>query len=381
MRFGVSAAAAEIGLALFLAVVVSGGAAAQSSYPEKAVRIITNAPASLPDNVVRVVGQKLSELWGKPVVIENVAGAAGNVAAERVAKSAPDGHTLLFIGDAAVTTNVALYQSMPYDPLKDFAPVTMVANSVNILVVHPEVPAKNVAELVALAKAQPGKVTFASAGLGTSQHLGGELLKSMAGIDILHVPYKGMGPLLPDLLSGRVMMQFGNISTFLPLIREGKVRGIAVSSLKRAPQVPDLPTMDEFWFPRLRGDGVGRGLGAGRNPGGDRRQNSSGHRARAGDAGPTRQDDGHGLYYRRHDAAGVCRADQVGDRDEGQTRPRFRREAAITRARPGERIDYCCFADPAIAMVIFCVIEASRRARASRLRPASAGLQATFVQS
>lgn len=249
MRFGVSAAAAEIGLALFLAVVVSGGAAAQSSYPEKAVRIITNAPASLPDNVVRVVGQKLSELWGKPVVIENVAGAAGNVAAERVAKSAPDGHTLLFIGDAAVTTNVALYQSMPYDPLKDFAPVSMVADSVNILVVHPEVPAKSVAELVALAKAQPGKITFASAGLGTSQHLGGELLKSMAGIDILHVPYKGMGPLLPDLLSGRVMMQFGNISTFLPLIREGKVRGIAVSSLKRAPQVPDLPTMDESGFP------------------------------------------------------------------------------------------------------------------------------------
>jgi len=186
---------------------------------------------------------------GTPVVVESAPGAAGNLAAERVARSAPDGYTILISGDAAMTTNVTLYDKLAYDPLKDFAPITLVVDSVNILVVHPSVPAKNVQELVALAKAQPGKLSFASTGSGTSQHLGGELLKSMAGIDILHVPYTGVAQLLPDLLSGRITMQFGNISSLLPLVREGKLRGLAVSSLKRAPLVPDLPTMAESGFP------------------------------------------------------------------------------------------------------------------------------------
>jgi tripartite-type tricarboxylate transporter receptor subunit TctC len=222
---------------------------AQGGYPEKPVRIITNAAASLPDVVSRVVQPHLEKMLGKPIVIENIGGAGGSVAAERAARAAPDGYTLLVSGDAALTTNVTMIEKLGYEPLKHFVPVSMLIDSANILAVNPSFPAKTVGELVQAAKQQPGKLTFASAGLGTSQHLGGELLKRMAGIDIVHVVYKSIAQSTPDLLGGRLTMQFGNISAFLPQVREGHLRGLAVSSLKRVPQIPELPTMVEAGFP------------------------------------------------------------------------------------------------------------------------------------
>jgi tripartite-type tricarboxylate transporter receptor subunit TctC len=183
------------------------------------------------------------------VVIETALGVGGNIAAERVAKSAPDGYTLLVTGDAAMTTNVTLFRNLGYDPVRDFAPVSQFVDSVNIVALHTSVPARSMKELVSLAKAHPGKLTYASGGSGTSQHLGGELLKAMAGIDLVHVPYKTAAGVLPDLLSGRVDMQFGNISVLLPWVRQGKLRGLAVTSLKRAPIISELPTVAESGFP------------------------------------------------------------------------------------------------------------------------------------
>jgi tripartite-type tricarboxylate transporter receptor subunit TctC len=229
----------------------AGGAAAQNGYPEKTVRVVVPFPAGSPaDYCARLLGQKFSEAWGKPFVVETVPGAAGSVAAERVAKAVPDGYTLLMSGDAAMTTNVSLYSRLAYDPTRDFAPVTLVVETPNIFVVHPSLPVKNVKELVALARARPGELTFASAGSGTSQHLAGELLRSMARINITHVPYKGgIGQAIPDVLAGRVVMIFGNIFATLPQVRAGKLRPLAVSSVKRATVVPDLPTMIEAGYP------------------------------------------------------------------------------------------------------------------------------------
>jgi tripartite-type tricarboxylate transporter receptor subunit TctC len=200
--------------------------------------------------MARVISQKLNELWGQPVIIENVPGSAGNLGAARVAKSAPDGYTMVASGDAAMTTNATLYgKQLPYEPLKDFAPVMLVVLSTNVLTVHPSIPASNVRELVALAKAHPGKLSYASTGNGTSQHLGGELLKKMAGIDIVHVPYKGPTPIMQDMMSGRVEMTFGNIIAMMPPVRQGRLRGLAVSSLKRWPSLPDIPTVAESGYP------------------------------------------------------------------------------------------------------------------------------------
>jgi len=239
LNLAVSAMAVLIGL--------TGSAAAQSNYPDRPIRFIVGA--STPNNVARIIGEKLTVALGQPIVVEMVGGAGGNVAAGTVARSAPDGYTIFISGDAALTTNVTLFEKLPYDPLKDLVPITLLVDSTNILAVHPSVPAKNIQELVALAKTQPGKLVFGSGGLGTSQHLGGELLKSMAGIDLLHAPYRGGDAVLPDLLGGRVTMMFGNISSLLPLVQDGRLRGLAVTSLKRSPQAPDLPTIDESGFP------------------------------------------------------------------------------------------------------------------------------------
>ena len=222
------------------------------SYPEKPVRIIVGfiAGGSGADLIARLVGPKLSEWWRQPVIVENIPGQVGSIGAARVAKAPPDGHTIVATGDAAMTTNVALYgKQLPYDPTKDLVPITLVALSTNILVVHPSVPARNVKELVALAKANPGKLSYGSAGSGSSQHLGGELLKKRAGVDIVHIPYKG-GPLaMQDVMTGRVEMTFGNIVQMLPQVQSGRLRGIAVSSLKRWPAVPDIPTVAESGYP------------------------------------------------------------------------------------------------------------------------------------
>jgi tripartite-type tricarboxylate transporter receptor subunit TctC len=239
-----------LGVMLAVAGIVMGGhAAAQSNYPEKPIRIVVGFPPGGPaDMVARLLGQKFAEAWGKPVVIENVTGAAGNIAVDRVAKAPPDGHTLGLLSDAQIVVNPGLYK-LPYDPVKDFVPISQVCVTPTILVVHNAVPAKNLRELVALAKARPGELTFASGGSGTSAHLPGELLKSMAGIDISHIPYKGAVMAIPDLLGGRVTMMFSPVSIVLPLVRDGKLRALAVTSLKRSSAVPQLPTIDESGYP------------------------------------------------------------------------------------------------------------------------------------
>ena len=220
------------------------------TYPDKPIRLLVGfAPAGPADIAARVLGEKLTEAWGKPVAIENVTGAAGNVSAERVAKAAPDGYTLLLGASSTIVSNISLYEKLRFDPLKDFAPISQLCVTPNILAVNNDVPAKSVAELVALAKARPGALTFGSAGVGTSQHLAGELFKVRAGIKLQHVPYRGIAQVVPDLLGGRLTMVFGNISAMLPLSRENKVRALAVTSLKRASAVPDMPTMAEQGFP------------------------------------------------------------------------------------------------------------------------------------
>ena len=231
------------------AIVAAGHAAAQTNYPEKPIRIIVGFPAgSSPDITARHLGQKLAESWAKSVVVDNVPGAAGNIAAERVAKAVPDGYTLALAVNAQVIINPSLYK-LPYDPVRDFAPVSQVGVSPNILVVHSVVPAKTLRELVTLARARPGEITFASGGSGSSPHLAAELLKTAAGLDILHIPYKGVIVAVPDLLAGRVMMMFSPISVVLPLVRDGKLRPLAVTSLRRSPVAPDVPTIDESGYP------------------------------------------------------------------------------------------------------------------------------------
>jgi len=232
-----------------LALLIVGSPAAQTSYPEKPIRMVVGfPPGSAPDTVARLLGQKFAEALGKPVLIDNVTGAAGNIATERVANAAPDGYTLGLLAQGQLVINPSLYK-LAFDPVKDFAPVSQVSMSPNMLVVHNAVPAKSVKELVALAKAQPGGLTFASAGSGSANHMAAELFKSAAGLDVRHIPYKGVVAAIPDLLGGRVTMMFIPTSTVLPLAREGKLRALAVSSLRRAPTFPELPTIAESGYP------------------------------------------------------------------------------------------------------------------------------------
>jgi len=239
-----------LGVVLAVSAIVTAGLAfPQANYPEKPIRIIVGFPAgSSPDITARHLGQKLAESWAKSVVVDNVPGAAGNIAAERVAKAVPDGYTLALAVNAQVIINPSLYK-LPYDPVRDFAPVSQVGVSPNILVVHSVVPAKTLRELVTLARARPGEITFASGGSGSSPHLAAELLKTAAGLDILHIPYKGVIVAVPDLLAGRVMMMFSPISVVLPLVRDGKLRPLAVTSLRRSPVAPNVPTIDESGYP------------------------------------------------------------------------------------------------------------------------------------
>ncbi len=240
-----------IGLSLWLSLALTGGeAGAQANYPEQMVRILVGfTPGVAPDITGRLLADKFTAAWGRPVVVENVSGASGNIATERVAKAAPDGHTLLMAGNASLIFSPSMYDRLAYDPIKDFAPISQVFVTANVLVVHNDVPAKTLPELIALARAQPGQLTYAHAGAGTSQNLAAELLKSMAHIDIAPVAYRGTTALLPDLLAGRVTMSFANIVNALPLVREGKLRAFGVTSRKRSAVAPDLPTMAESGYP------------------------------------------------------------------------------------------------------------------------------------
>jgi tripartite-type tricarboxylate transporter receptor subunit TctC len=241
---------ASYGIVALAALLAAGGAIAQTPYPDKPIRIVVGFAAGGPaDITARVVGDKLSQAFGKPVVVDNVAGAGGNLATDRVAKAAPDGYTLLIATNGPFVINPTLYDKLPFDPIRDFIPISNLSYTPNILAVHNGIAAKNAQELAALARSQPGRHTFASAGVGSTQHLAGELFKFMAGIDIKHVPYRGIALVMPDLLAGRVSMVFGNITSVLPLARDGKIRTLAVTSAKRWAAMPDLPTMSESGFP------------------------------------------------------------------------------------------------------------------------------------
>ena len=249
-----------------LALLIVESPAAQTNYPEKPIRMVVGfPPGSSSDTVARPLGQKFAEAWGKPVLIDNAAGAAGNIAADRVAKAEPDGYTLGLLASPPLVVNPSLYK-LAYDPVKDFAPVSQVTVSPNILVVHNTVPAKSVKELVALAKAQPGGLTFASGGSGSANHMAAELFKSMAGVDIRHIPYKGVPLAIPDLLGGRVTMIFSPTAIVLPLVREGKLRALAVTTLKRSSAVPELPTIAESGFPGFESTGWNGLLAPARTP-------------------------------------------------------------------------------------------------------------------
>jgi tripartite-type tricarboxylate transporter receptor subunit TctC len=233
---------------LLLAACLALGAAPAwaQKYPEKPVRIVVPFPAGgIADVYARIIAARAAESWGQPVLVENRPGAGGNLAADAVAKSAPDGYTLVMGSVGTHAVNVSLFSKMPYDPVADFAPVALVAESDSLLVVHPSVPARSVAELIALARAKPGGLTFASAGPGTTSHLAGELFKSMAGIDMLHVPYKGNTPAITDLLGGQTSLLFATMPTVLPHAKAGKLRALATCAAARATATPELPTVGE----------------------------------------------------------------------------------------------------------------------------------------
>ena len=233
-----------------LAILAVAAPAQAQSYPDKPIKLVVPfAPAGATDVLARIVGQKLSELEKQPVIVDNRAGAGGNIGSDAVAKAAPDGYTLLMGAVGTHAINVSLYKKMPYDPVKDFIPVVLVATVPNVLVVPASLPVNSVKELIAYGKANPGKLNFGSSGNGTSIHLSGELFKSMTGVDMQHVPYKGSGPATVDLLSGQVQMMFDNLPSAMPNIKSGKLKALAVTSAKRSPSLPDVPTIAEAGVP------------------------------------------------------------------------------------------------------------------------------------
>lgn len=237
-------------LAIFAILAMTGTTLAETPFPNRPVHLLVGfVPGGPNDIIARLLAEKLSERWHQPVVVENVPGAASTIAGERVARAAPDGYTLLLSSDALFTINPLLYDKMSYDPNKTLVPISRLVFTPNILTVNDAVPARNVQELVALARAKPGTLTFGSAGVGTSQHLAGELFKFMTHVDIEHVPYRGAAPVVTDLLAGRITMFFGSPGPLLPQINQGKLRALAVTSLKRFALTPDLPTIAESGFP------------------------------------------------------------------------------------------------------------------------------------
>jgi tripartite-type tricarboxylate transporter receptor subunit TctC len=233
------------------AIAVAAPTGAQTpAYPTKPIRLVVPfPPGGATDIIARAVAQKLSETWGQSIVVDNRPGAGGNIGTELVAKAAPDGYTLEMgtVGTHAI--NASLYAKIPFDNVKDFAPIILVAGVPNVLEVNPSLPINSVQELIAYAKANPGKLNFASSGNGTSIHLSGELFKVMTGVQMTHVPYKGSAPALQDLVAGQVQLMFDNLPPSLPQIKSGKLRALAVTSATRAPALPDVPTVAESGLP------------------------------------------------------------------------------------------------------------------------------------
>lgn len=230
--------------------VAAAGPVKAAGYPDHPVMLVVAfTPGGPSDVLARIVGKKMEEVLGVPFIIENRPGAGGNIAADYVAKSAPDGYTLLMGNNSILATNEALYKKITYNPQKDFAPITLVGTQANILVVNNDVPAHSLKELIALCKAQPGKLNFASSGYGAAAHLAGELFKTSAQVDIVHVPYKGAAPALQDVIGGHNQMMFATAASVVGHIKGGKVRALAVTTLKRTAVLPDLVTMDEAGLP------------------------------------------------------------------------------------------------------------------------------------
>lgn len=233
-------------VALFALTLSLNGAGAQN-YPNKPVTLVVAfTPGGPSDVLARIVGKKMQEILGQPFIIENRPGAGGNIAAEQVARSAPDGLTLLMGNNSILATNAALYKKINFDPEKDFIPISLIGTQANILVVNPKVPANTMAELIALAKKEPGKMNFASSGHGAAAHLSGELFKSEAKVDIVHVAYKGAAPALQDVIAGHVDMMFATAASVVGHIKSGQVRALAVTTPKRTAVLPEIATVDEL---------------------------------------------------------------------------------------------------------------------------------------
>ena len=237
------------GLLFLLALLPGSVSWAEAAYPEKPVHLVVGfPPGSQPDMVARLLAHRLGEAAGMPVVVENVTGSAGNIAAERVAKAAPDGYTVGLLSQTHLVVNPSLYK-LPYDAMRDFAPVSQVVSSPAMLVVGVSVDAQRVQDLVSLARSHPGDITFASSGVGSGTHIAAELFRSAAAVDIRHIPYRGVVAAVPDVVSGRVTMMFSPIPVVLPLVRAGKLRALAVTSLARSKIAPEVPTLAESGFP------------------------------------------------------------------------------------------------------------------------------------
>jgi tripartite-type tricarboxylate transporter receptor subunit TctC len=232
--------------ALVLAL-VTGAAVAQTAWPERPVRLLVGFTAgSGTDVTARLFAQKFSEAWGQSVIVDNVSGASGAIAADKLAKSAPDGYTLMWAGNAAITIVMSL-QPQPYDPVRDFAPISIALSMPSVIVVNNDLPVKSIAELVALAKAKPGMLSYGSPGIGTPQHIAGEMFAHQAGIKMEHIPYRGA--VMSDVMGGVVPVGIQNAGAIMPFVRDGRLRGIGITSLKRSPNAPDLPTFNESGFP------------------------------------------------------------------------------------------------------------------------------------
>jgi len=234
---------------LFFALALVSFAQAQTlitSYPERQIKIISPfATGGIADTFSRVIAQGLSEAWGQPVIVENKTGGGGNIGADFVAKAPPDGYTLVMGNIGSHAVNSYLMKNMPYDPLRDFQPVAYVLDAEGLLVVNPEVPSKTVSELIAYVKSNPGKISYGSGGVGTTSHLAGELFKSLAKVDMTHIPYKGNSPAITDLIGGQTQVMFATMPTVLPYVKAGKLRALAVIGSTRSPSLPEVPTVSE----------------------------------------------------------------------------------------------------------------------------------------
>ena len=233
-----------------LAAALAATAAGAQPYPVRPIRLIVpSTPGGSVDTLARAIGNRLADKWGQQVVVDNRSGAGGVIAGELAAKAPPDGYTLMLGTVASLASNVSLHKKLPYDPPRDFAPITLAATQNLILVVNPSLPAKDIRELIALAKSRPGVITFSSAGNGTGGHLSGELFRLLAGVDLLHIPYKGVAPALVDVISGQVSLTIPSLISALPQVRSGKVRALAVTGVKRSQATPNVPTMQEAGVP------------------------------------------------------------------------------------------------------------------------------------